>query len=393
MSQELMKQYNDNVLPTYGRYPVAFTSGKGCKLWDSEGKEYIDFMSGIGVCSVGHSHPVWVEAVAAQAGKLSHVSNLYYTEPGGQLAGKLCELSGLSGVFFSNSGAESNEGLVKIARKYSKNKYGSGRHTIISLVDSFHGRTITGLSATGQEKFHQHFDPFLPGFQHVAANDIAALEACGSDVCAVLIELVQGEGGVIPLDEEYVKQAAKLCQERDWLLLIDEVQTGIGRTGNWFAFLDYDITPDAVSFAKGIAGGLPLGGFLVNQKLKNVLNPGDHATTYGGNLVCCAAALATLDILKPVLPKVEEKGKYIRSRIESMNLPTVIEVRGMGLMLGVRIQKQSPAEINLKLLEEGLASLTAGTDVIRFLPPLVINNDDIDDGLEKFEYVMRKVKP
>ena len=389
MTKELKEQYNSHVLTTYGRYPVSFVSGSGCRLWDSSGKEYIDFMSGIGVCSIGHGNPTWIEAIVAQAGELTHVSNLYYTEPGGQLAERLCNISGLSGVFFSNSGAEANEGLFKVARKYSKDKYGSGRHNIITLQDSFHGRTLATITATGQDKFHQHFDPFMPGFRHVPAGDISALEAQKDDVCALLIELIQGEGGVNPLDSDYVKQAAKLCQERDWLLMIDEVQTGIGRTGSWFAFQDYGIAPDAVSFAKGIAGGLPLGGFLVNEKLHNVLGPGDHATTYGGNLICCSAALAVLDILEPILPQISEKGDYIRKKVQAMNLPLVAGVRGKGLMVGIKIKDIPPGDINIKLLESGLAGLTAGTDVIRFLPPLIISTADIDAGLEIFESVMK----
>ena len=391
MIQDIKPIYDKHVLATYGRYPVLFASGNGCRLWDTQGKEYIDFMSGIGVCSVGHAHPTWVAAIVAQAGELAHVSNLYYTEPGAHLAQRLCKLSGMSSAFFANSGAESVEGLIKLARKYSKDKYGSGRSTVVSLKDSFHGRTLAALTATGQDKFHQHFDPFVPGFRHVAAGDIAALESQDDDVCALLIELVQGEGGVKPLDREFVKQAAELCAINDWLLLIDEVQTGIGRTGTWFAFQDYGIHPDALAFAKGVAGGLPLGGFLVNDKLKNVLGPGDHATTFGANLVCCAAAIATLSILTPVVPKVAEKGEYIRKQIKAMNLPRVGGVRGKGLMLGVEIKGLAPADVNVKLLEAGLASLTAGTDVIRFLPPLIIEETEIDLGLQKFEDVMRKL--
>ena len=388
-NNELSEMFNEYVLPTYGRYPVAFVRGHECRLVDIEGKEYIDFTSGIGVASIGHGHPYWVAAIAAQAGLLAHTSNLYYTVPGLKLAERMCGFSKMCGAFFSNSGAESNEGLFKVARKYSKDKYGSGRHNIITLRDSFHGRTLAAISATGQDKFHQHFDPFMPGFYFAPPNDIEAVREHKDDVCAVLIELIQGEGGVNPLDAAYVKQLAELCKERDWLLMIDEVQTGIGRTGSWFAFLDYDIQPDAVSFAKGIAGGLPLGGFLVNDKLRGVLGPGDHATTYGGNLICCAAALATLDVLEPLLPQVKVKGEYIRKKIMDMKLPHVLDVRGKGLMIGVKIKDIPPADINIKLLENGLAGLTAGTDIIRFLPPLIIGYNDIDAGLEIFEKVMR----
>ena len=385
-----IKELYNNILPTYGRQPVDFVSGKGCRLWDSAGNEYIDFMSGIGVCSVGHAHPAWVEAVTNQAQTLAHTSNLYYTLPGGLLAKRLCALSGLGGTFFANSGAESNEGLFKLARKYSRDKYGEGRSTILTLENSFHGRTLAALSATGQPSFHRHFHPFPQGFRHIKAGDIEQLSMQGEDVCALMIELVQGEGGVRPLDISYVQQAAKLCQERDWLLLIDEVQTGIGRTGHWFAFQGYDIQPDAVSFAKGIAGGLPLGGFLVNDRLKDVLQPGDHATTFGANPICCAAALATLDILEEILPKISEKGEYIRKSIEGMNLPNIAEIRGMGLMLGVRIEGLGHAEVNSMLLKAGLAALIAGADIIRFLPPLIIEKADIDRGLEIFQNVLSK---
>ena len=385
-----IKNLYNHVLTTYGRYSVSFVKGKGSRLWDDSGKEYIDFMSGIGVCSIGHANPAWVTAIAEQAGKLAHTSNLYYTEPGGKLAERLCKLSGMSGAFFANSGAESTEGMIKVARKYSKDKYGSGRHTILTLDGSFHGRTLAALTATGQDKFHQHFDPFVPGFRYVAPGDMAALEAQGNDVCALMIEIIQGEGGVMPLEDDYIKQVAELCKQRDWLMMIDEVQTGIGRTGSWFAFQDCGILPDVVSFAKGIAGGLPLGGFLVNEKLHNTLAPGDHATTYGGNLICCAAALAVLDILAPLLPQVKEKGRYISKKIEAMNLSCVDNVRGKGLMIGIKIKDIPPGDINLKLLEAGLAGLTAGTDIVRFLPPLTIDMKDIDAGLEIFENVLRR---
>jgi acetylornithine/N-succinyldiaminopimelate aminotransferase len=387
MASETRQQYLDYILPTYARCPVTFTKGSGCYLWDENNKEYIDFASGIGVCSIGHAHPDWVAAITAQAGILVHTSNLFYTEPGGKLAQRLCEISGMSAAFFANSGAESNEGLIKLARKYSRDKYGENRATILTLDGSFHGRTVTTLAATGQEHFHRHFHPFTPGFAHVPPGDIVALEAQGGDICALLIEPVQGEGGVLPLDAEYVKKAAEICRERDWLLLMDEVQTGIGRTGKWFGFQSLGVTPDAFSFAKGIAGGLPFGGFLVNDTLRHVLQPGDHATTYGGNPLCAAAALATLDILEPVIPSVEEKGDYIREKIKAMNLPMVKGIRGRGLMIGIQIEG-SHRELNAKLLEAGLVSLTAGADVIRFLPPLVIGIPDIDKGLAIFEGVM-----
>ncbi|MCL2616843.1 MAG: aminotransferase class III-fold pyridoxal phosphate-dependent enzyme, partial [Defluviitaleaceae bacterium] len=294
-------------------------------------------------------------------------------------------------VFFSNSGAEANEGLIKLARKYSVSKYGEGRSSVLTLKGSFHGRTLATLIATGQDRFHHSFGPFPEGFRHVEPGNVAELEAQGNDVCALILEPIQGEGGVNPLDTEYVKEAARICRERDWLLLLDEVQTGIGRTGHWFAFQDMGIEPDAISFAKGIAGGLPIGGFIVSERLRETLVAGDHATSFGGNLVCCAAALATLDVLEGVLPSVAEKGAYIREKIEAMNLPNVEAVRGKGLMIGVKVTGLPPAEINAKLIAAGLASLTAGSDVIRLLPPLVIEKDDIDAGLEIFERVFKSL--
>ncbi|MCL1950337.1 MAG: aminotransferase class III-fold pyridoxal phosphate-dependent enzyme, partial [Turicibacter sp.] len=279
------------LMNTYARFPVTFTRGYGSHLWDDKGKKYLDFASGIGVNSVGHAHPLWVEAVSGQAASLAHVSNLFYTEPAQKLSEKLVEISGLSNCFFSNSGAEANEGMIKLARKYSRDTYGEGRHTIVTLNRSFHGRTITTLAACGQDALHQNFDPFTPGFVHVQPGDLEALKALGDEVCAVMIEPVQGEGGVYPLDGDYVQGVADLCRERDWLLLIDEVQTGIGRTGKWFGFQHFEgVVPDAISFAKGIAGGLPLGGFMAGAKLQDTLAPGDHGSTYGGNPIACAAA-------------------------------------------------------------------------------------------------------
>ena len=378
------------IIPTYARFPVTFVKGHESTLWDAEGKKYIDFAAGIAVNSIGHAHPKWVQAISSQAAELAHVSNLYHTEPGIKLAQKLCEISGLHSVFFSNSGAEANEGLIKTARKFSSDNYGANRHTIITLEGSFHGRTMAALTATGQTKFHKHFHPFVQGFRYVPPNDIAALEAQGDDVCALLIEPILGEGGIIPLDAEYVKAAAELCKKRDWLLMIDEVQTGIGRTGTWFGFQQYGVTPDAISFAKGIAGGMPLGGFILGEKLQSTLGAGDHGTTYGGNLVCCAAALAVLEVLEPILPEIEKKGAFIREKITAMNLPCIKEIRGAGLMLGLSLSGITPADAVSRLLEAGLVALPAGADVLRFLPPLTIGYADLEAGLEIIQNILRK---
>ena len=380
ITAELAAQY-EHILPTYARFDTAFVRGEGSRLYDEAGKEYIDFASGIGVNSVGYANPVWTAAVANQAATLAHVSNLYYTKPAAELAVKLAKLTGLKQSFFSNSGAEANEGLIKLARKYSYDKYGEGRSRVVTLVQSFHGRTISTLAATGQDVFHNHFMPFTEGFSHVPAGDIEPLKALeGQDVCAVMIELVQGEGGVLPQSAEYVQAVAALCEKNDWLFLADEVQTGVGRTGTWFAFQDCGVTPDAVSFAKGIASGLPLGGFMVGEKALNVLTAGTHATTFGGNPICCAAALATLEILAEAVPEVEKKGQYIREKLAAMNLSKLKLVRGKGLMLGLVVEG-APRDYVAAGLEQGLVALTAGKDAVRLLPPLTISYEEIDKGL------------
>ena len=380
--EELKSLDSQYVIQSYGRNPIDIDHGMGATMYDLAGKEYIDFASGIGVLSVGTAHPRWVAAVSRQAGKLAHVSNLYYTQPYAKLAEQLCVRSGMAAAFFGNSGAEANEGIIKLARKYSYDKYGKGRGTVITLNHSFHGRTITTLAATGQDKFHDYFFPFTEGFRYADA-DLASVEAAaGEDVCAVMLELVQGEGGVLPMTKEFVSGLAALCEQRDWLLLVDEVQTGIGRTGSLFCFQQYGILPDACSFAKGVAGGLPMGGFLVNEKCRNVLGPGTHATTFGGNPIAAAAACAVLDILDDeVIAQVKAKGDYIRRSIESMELPCLGKTRGMGLMIGIAVAEgYTNRELCAKLHEAGLLALTAGPG-LRLLPPLTITEEEINKGL------------
>ncbi len=378
------------VLQTYGRNPVAIDHGKGATLWDTEGKEYVDFTSGIGVCSLGYANEQWAKAIYDQAMKVGHISNLFYTEPYVRLAAKLVPAAGMSGVFFGNSGAEANEGMIKLARKYSFDKYGQGRATVITLKNSFHGRTITTLKATGQDHFHEYFFPFTEGFRYADANDMdSLLSAAGDDVCAVMMELIQGEGGVNPLQKDYVQAVAKLCAERDWLLLIDEVQTGVGRTGSLFAYQQFGVEPDVVTFAKGIAGGLPFGGFMANGKCRNVLGAGTHGSTFGGNPMAAAAANVVLDTMTPAfLQEVREKGEYLRRGIEALGSPYVSGVRGMGLMLGVGVQGMKHTELKDKLMAEGLLTLTAGSDTLRLLPPLVISREEMDRGLAIMKKVM-----
>ena len=379
------------VLQTYGRNQVAIDHGKGASLWDTEGKQYIDFTSGIGVCSLGYANEAWAKAIYDQAMKVGHISNLFYTEPYARLASRLVPASGMAAAFFGNSGAEANEGMIKTARKYSYEKYGEGRATIITLKNSFHGRTITTLKATGQDHFHEFFFPFPEGFRYAEANNMDSLmEAAGDDVCGVMMELIQGEGGVNPLRQDYVQAVAKLCAEKDWLLLVDEVQTGVGRTGTMFAFQQFGIQPDVVTFAKGIAGGLPFGGFLTNEKCRNVLRAGDHGSTFGGNPMAAAAANVVVDTLTPeFLEDVKRKGQYLREGIAGLNSPYVSGIRGMGLMVGVGVQGMTHKELKDKLMSEGLLCLTAGKDTLRLLPPLVITREEIDKGLEIMARVMK----
>ena len=382
-NKEIIAMGDESVMPTYGRFQVAFEKGQGSVLTDFDGKEYVDFASGIGVNSLGYGYAPWVQAVSAQAATLQHVSNLYYTGPMAKVAKTLTERTGMADVFFANGGGESNEGMIKLARKYSFDKYGAGRSTIVTLRQSFHGRTISTLAATGQDVFHNYFFPFTEGFRYADANSLESLEAAaGDDVCAVMVELVQGEGGVLPLDKEYVKAVAALCAERDWLLLVDEVQSGVGRTGSLFCFQQYGILPDVVSFAKGIAGGLPMSGIMANEKCRNVLGPGTHATTFGANPVCAAAGLVVQETLSDAfLEEVKAKGAYLREGIEALNLPCFGQTRGLGLMIGIAVKEgYNKSEIANKLIANGLLVLTAGPGM-RLLPPLVITKEEMDQGL------------
>lgn len=389
-NQDVMQLTDEYILGSYKRFPVALESGDNATLKDFDGKSYIDFASGIGVCSLGCGNESWLSAITAQAKKLPHTSNLFYTEPAATAAKTLVERTGLKGVFFSNSGAEANEGAIKLARKYSFDKYGAGRHNIITLNHSFHGRTITTLAATGQDVFHQYFFPFTEGFLYAEPNDVASIKsACMSGtVCAVMMELIQGEGGVLPLDKAFVQEVAEFCKSRDILLLIDEVQTGVGRTGSLFCFQQYGIEPDVVTFAKGIAAGLPFGGVLAGANCAEVLCAGTHATTFGGNPICAAGAVAVLEALTPdFLGEVKQKGAYIRETIAGWNLPVVTSVRGLGLMIGIGVSCSHREAVG-KLVESGLLALTAGADTIRLMPPLTITKDEIDEGLSILKTIL-----
>ena len=381
MNFEDIKQLgDDSFMPTYSRFNAAIVSGKGACVYDVAGKEYVDFTSGIGVNSLGYGDRKWIEAVTNQAASLQHISNLYYNPTSVRMAVMLCEKSGFDKVFLCNSGAEANECAIKLARKYSFDKYGKDRSDIITLVNSFHGRTVTTLSATGQESFHNYFFPFTEGFKYAKANDINDLvEKIDGKTCAVMLETIQGEGGVVPLDGEFIKQAAEICAEKDVLLIIDEVQTGVGRTGKFYSWEHFGVRPDVLTSAKGLGNGLPIGACLCKKEYGNVLSSGQHGTTFGGNPVVCAGALEVLKrIDDDFLREVAEKGNYIKNKLSKM--AKVKEVRGQGLMIGIILKDDNAKEVAAKCVENGLLILTA-KKLLRMLPPLTITYEEIDKGL------------
>jgi acetylornithine/N-succinyldiaminopimelate aminotransferase len=379
------------VAGTYGRFPVELVSGKGSIFFDADGKRYIDMGSGIGVTAFGTADEEWLAAVTAQLNKLQHTSNLYYTEPCALLAKALCEKTGMKKVFFSNSGAEANECAIKVARKYSAEKKGDDYYTIITLVNSFHGRTLTTLSATGQDHFHKLFNPLTPGFVSVPANDVAALEEAVATCkpAGILFEVVQGEGGVLPLTAEFVAAIAKLCADNDIPLMVDEVQTGNGRTGKLYGYMHFGIQPDIVSTAKGLGGGLPIGATMMSEKVQNVLGPGDHGSTYGGNPVCCAGALSVIERLDDAfLAEVQAKSEYVFSALNGA--PGIESVSGMGLMIGIKTVRPAK-EIVMECIEKGVLCLTA-KDKVRLLPALNIPMDSLKEAIEVIKAACAKTE-
>ena len=380
MSGTIRKLDAEYVAGTYKRFPVEIASGSGSVVYDTDGKRYIDMGSGIAVTSFGIADPVWQAAVTEQIGKVQHTSNLYYTEPCARLAEQLCLRTGMKKVFFSNSGAESNECAIKAARKYAAEKKGPEYFTIVTLKNSFHGRTLTTLAATGQEHYHELFQPLTPGFAHVTAGDLDELKRVCEETkaAAVLVECVQGEGGVIPLDPDYVKAAAAWTQENDILFMTDEVQTGNGRTGELYAYMHYAIQPDVVSTAKGLAGGLPLGATLLGEKVENVLGFGDHGSTFGGNPVSCAAALSVLSRIDgALLADVRRKSAYLFDTFAGAD--GVESVTGLGLMIGIKTKKPA-AEVVAGAMEKGVLCLTA-KDKVRLLPALNIPDEILKEAV------------
>lgn len=366
---------------TYGRYDVALNSGKGCYAFDEDGKKYLDVSSGIGVNALGYCDDGWVEAVTKQAGTIQHMSNYFYSPQASKLAEKLCTLTPFEKVCFGNSGAEANECAIKVARKYSFDKYGEGRNEIISLRDSFHGRTVTTLSATGQDVFHNYFFPFTEGFKY-AQPDIDSVKALISDkTCAILIELVQGEGGVNILDKDFVQAIRKLCDERDLVLIADEVQTGVGRTGKLFCYENFDITPDLITCAKGLGGGLPIGLCMCTGKLSDVMQPSSHGSTFAANPVVCAGANYIIDTVSnsDFLDEVNKKGAYLKEKLLKIN--GVKSVRNLGLMVGIELENGDAHDIAVKCVKNGLLIITA-KHLLRMLPPLNISYAQLDEAVE-----------
>ena len=382
-----IEKFDNYVMNTYDRFGVALEKGNERSCVDENGKEYIDFGSGIGTNSLGFCDSRWADAVCAQVRSIQHTSNYYYTKVQADFAEKLCKTAGYSKVFFGNSGAEANECAIKLARKYSFDKYGRGRHNIVTLVNSFHGRTLCTLAATGQEIFHNYFFPFPEGFIYAMANDMTDLESKLDGACAVMLEFVQGEGGVIPLEREFVNFVFDICAKKDILVIADEVQTGTGRTGSFLASENYGVKPDITTLAKGLAGGIPIGACLASERLSRVLTKGTHGSTFGGNPIACAGGSAVIDrITSPgFLDEVRAKGKYFKEKLEGLD--EVESVTGTGLMIGISLKTKSASDIAAEALENGLLVLTA-KDKIRLLPPLNITYGEIDKGMEILKNIL-----
>lgn len=386
-TQVVMQMDSDYIMRTYARQPVVFVRGRGMKVWDSEGKEYLDFLAGIAVNGLGHAHPAVVNAIREQAGTLMHVCNLYYTPQGPALAKKLVELSGMGKAFFCNSGAEANEAAIKLARKWAKLNRGPERYEIITTDGSFHGRTLATVTATGQPKYHQGFEPLMPGFKYVPYNDLPALEAAiGPNTCAIMLEPIQGESGVHPASMEYLQAIRRICDSRGLLLILDEVQTGLGRTGKWFGFEHYGIKPDIMSLAKTLGGGFPIGACLAKDEVASAFEPGNHASTFGGNPLACAAALATLQAIEDerLVENAADVGAYFRDALTRLKAKRddINEIRGIGLMIAMEMNRSDAVDVAARCLQEGLIVNPIGNSIVRFLPPLIVSKEDVDTAIE-----------
>jgi acetylornithine/N-succinyldiaminopimelate aminotransferase len=395
-SQTLMMLSGKYIANTYARYPIVLVRGKGTRVWDVEGKEYLDFVAGLAVCNLGHCHPKVVKALQDQAATLIHVSNFYYIEPQIQLASLLCKHSFADKVFFCNSGAEANEGAMKLARKYAKEKMGTDRYEIITMERSFHGRTFATLTATGQEKFHKGYSPLMPGFKYVPFNNSEAVrKAIDSKTCAVMLEPIQGEGGVSVPSEGYLKGLREICDEKGVLLIFDEVQVGMGRTGKLFAYEHEGVEPDLMTLAKSLAGGVPIGALLIKKGIAESFAPGDHASTFGGNPLATAAGVVALSAIleEGMLENCQKVGAYFLARLEEIkkHFAFVKEVRGRGLILGMELNMEGGPIVNEMMQRGILINCTMG-NVLRFLPPLIVTKQEVDDVVKNLEEVFKKVQ-
>jgi predicted acetylornithine/succinylornithine family transaminase len=391
--KKLLEDSDNYLMHTYNRFPVAIRKGRGMKVWGTDGKEYLDFLGGVAVNCLGHCHPKVVVAIQKQAQRLIHISNYFHIESQTKLAKILVDNSFADKVFFCNSGAEANEAAIKLARRYFKESIGQNKFEFITAINSFHGRTLATLSATGQEKFKKGFDPLVPGFKHVEFNDLEAIEkAITKNTCAVMLEPIQGESGVKIPDPDYMREVRKLCDRHGILLILDEVQTGMGRTGRLFAYEHYGMTPDIMTLAKGLGGGVPIGAMLATDKIAVAFEPGTHGSTFGGNPLACSAALATIDVLLEgdfVLDQCRRMGKYFKMRLEEMKkeFPSIIaEVRGMGLLVGMELTRDGAPLVKACMEKGALINCTAG-NILRFMPPLIITEKDIDHLIDILEQI------
>ena len=393
---EQMEESEASILHTYNRFPVVFEKGEGCYLYDSEGKEYLDFAAGIAVNALGYHYPGYDEALKSQIDKLMHTSNLYYNEPAAEAADKLVRMSGMSRVFFTNSGTEAIEGAIKAARKYAWLKDGKQDHEIIAMNHSFHGRSMGALSVTGNEKYQAPFRPLIGGIRFADYNDLESVKAQFNEhTCAVILETIQGEGGIYPATEEFLKGVKALCEEHDALLILDEIQCGMGRSGHLFAWQEYGVKPNIMTCAKALGCGVPVGAFVLDEKTAlGSLVPGDHGTTYGGNPFVCAAVSKVLDIFEQdaIVDHVKEVGAYLEGKLDALvdKYDCIAARRGKGLIQGLVIQGRPVGEVVLKSMDEGLIVITAGSDVLRLVPPLVITKDHVDEMVTKLERALVK---
>ncbi len=395
-SQTLMMLSEKYVAHTYARFPIVLVRGKGTRVWDAEGKEYLDFVAGLAVCNLGHCHPRVVRAIQDQAEKLIHVSNFYYIEPQIHLASLLCQRSFADKVFFCNSGAEANEGAIKLARKYALEKTGKERYEILTMEGSFHGRTMATLTATGQNKYHKGYSPLMPGFKYVRFDDVQAVkDAIGPKTCAVMLEPIQGEGGVKVPSEGYLKSLREICDEKDLLLILDEVQVGMGRTGKLFAYEHEGIEPDIMTLAKSLAGGVPIGALLIRKGVAESFAPGDHASTFGGNPLATSAGLAAVTTIleEGLLENCRKMGEHFLSRLRALKekFPFVQEVRGRGLILGMELKMDGSGVVKEMMRRGFLINCTMG-NVLRFLPPLIVTTEEVDRMVSALEEVFKSTK-